>query len=182
MSALADPRIAVLQNQAGSSGELDLPVGDGCFRINLRDENIALWQETFDQHTTAANLLLACEESIGDLKDTRLTWVVGSAIRTATASSPDAVGWLLTQLGVPTELTEAAISRCHGMGRASKKRCRRRLARSSIFCGVVPRRNGRDSPWVIQVYATDRSLRMRRLPIRRPSSFAARRFAPRLYR
>ena len=99
MSALADPRIATLQNQAGSSGELDLPVGDGCFRINLRDENIALWQETFDQHTTAANLLLACEESNGDLKDTRLTWVVGSAIRTATAtaSSPDAVGWLLTR-------------------------------------------------------------------------------------
>ena len=32
MSALADPRIATLQNQAGSSGELDLPVGDGCFR------------------------------------------------------------------------------------------------------------------------------------------------------
>ncbi|MGB0277093.1 MAG: hypothetical protein ACPF90_10540, partial [Synechococcus sp.] len=63
MSALADPRIATLQNQAGSSGELDLPVGDGCFRINLRDENIALWRETFDQHTTAANLLLACEES-----------------------------------------------------------------------------------------------------------------------
>jgi len=116
MSALADPRIATLQNQAGSSGELDLPVGDGCFRINLRDENIALWQETFDQHTTAANLLLACEESNGDLRDTRLTWVVGSAIRTATASSPDAVGWLLTQLGVPTELTEAAISRCPGLG------------------------------------------------------------------
>jgi hypothetical protein len=116
MSALEDPRIAVLQNQAGSSGELDLPVGDGCFRINLRDENISLWQETFDQHTTAANLLLACEESNGDLKDTRLTWVVGSAIRTATASSPDAVGLLLSQLGIPEELTEAAITRCPGLG------------------------------------------------------------------
>ena len=116
MSALADPRIAVLQNQAGSSGELDLPVGEGCFRINLRDENIALWQETLDQHTTADNLLLACEESNGDLEDTRLTWVVGSAIRTATASSPDAVGWLLSQLGVPTDLTEAAITRCPGLG------------------------------------------------------------------
>jgi hypothetical protein len=116
MSALEDPRIAFLQNQAGSSGELDLPVGDGCFRINLRDENISLWQETFDQHTTAANLLLACEESNGDLKDTRLTWVVGSAIRTATASSPDAVGLLLSQLGIPEELTEAAITRCPGLG------------------------------------------------------------------
>ena len=44
------------------------------------------------------------------------TWVVGSAIRTATASSPDAVGWLLSQLGVPTDLTEAAITRCPGLG------------------------------------------------------------------
>ena len=116
MSALADPRIAVLQDQAGSSGELDLPVGEGCFRINLRNDNIALWQETFNQRTTAANLLLACEESKGDLKETQLTWVVGSAIRTAKASSPDAVGLLLSQLGIPTELTEAAITRCPGLG------------------------------------------------------------------
>ena len=116
MSALADPRIVVLQDQAGSSGELDLPVGDGCFRINLRDENIELWQETFDQHTSPANLLLACEESSGDLKDTQLTWVVGSAIRTATASNPDAVAVLLSQLGIPAELTEAAITRCPGLG------------------------------------------------------------------
>ena len=116
MSALADPRIVVLQDQAGSNGELDLQVGDGCFRINLRDENIELWQETFDQHTSPANLLLACEESSGDLKDTRLTWVVGSAIRTATASNPDAVAVLLSQLGIPAELTEAAITRCPGLG------------------------------------------------------------------
>ena len=116
MSALADPRIYALQEQAGPSGELDLPVGDGCFRINLLDDNIALWQETFEQQTAPANLLLACAGSSGELKDTRLTWVVGSAIRTATASSPDAVGWLLSQLGVPTELTEAAITRCPGLG------------------------------------------------------------------
>ena len=116
MSALADPRISALQQQAGPAGELDLPVGDGCFRINLLDENIALWQETFQQQTAPANLLLACSGSSGELKDTQLTWVVGSAIRTATASSPDAVGWLLSQLGVPTELTEAAITLCPGLG------------------------------------------------------------------
>lgn len=116
MNALADPRIAALQEQAGTNGELDLPVGEGCFRINLLDDNIALWQETFEQHTTPANLLLACEKSSGDLKDTRLTWVVGSAIRTATASSPDAVALLLSQLGVAPELTDAAINRCPGLG------------------------------------------------------------------
>ena len=117
MSPLADPRIAALQEQAGSRGELDLPVGEGCFRINLLDENIELWRETFDQHTTPANLLLACEKSSGDLKDTRLTWVVGSAIRTATASSPDDVARLLSQLGISPELTEAAIDRCPGLGK-----------------------------------------------------------------
>ena len=41
MSALADPRIATLQNQAGSSGELDLPVGT-LFRINLAMKHRAL--------------------------------------------------------------------------------------------------------------------------------------------
>ena len=51
----------------------------------------------------------------GDLKDTRLTWVVGSAIRTATASSPDAVALLLAQLGIPMA-SEAAITRCPGLG------------------------------------------------------------------
>jgi len=61
MSALADPRIEALQNQAGASGELDLPIGEGCFRINLRDENIELWQETLEQQnaTQSTQLLLA---------------------------------------------------------------------------------------------------------------------------
>ena len=117
MNALADPRIAALREQAGSRGELDLAVGEGCFRINLRDENIELWRETFKQHTTPANLLLACEKSSGDLKETRLTWVVGSAIRTATASNPGAVAMLLSQLGVAEELTEAAVNRCPGLGK-----------------------------------------------------------------
>ena len=116
MSSLSDPRIEALQRKADASGELNFSIGAGCFRINLRDENIELWQETFDQHTSPANLLLACEESSGDLKDTRLTWVVGSAIRTATASNPDAVAVLLSQLGIPAELTEAAITRCPGLG------------------------------------------------------------------
>ena len=43
MSALMDPRIETLRKQAGPNGELDFVVGEGCFRINLRDDNIALW-------------------------------------------------------------------------------------------------------------------------------------------
>jgi len=118
MSTLADPRIEALQEQAGSSGELDLPVDEGCFRINLRDENIELWRETLRQQDQiqSTKLLLACEESTGELKDTRLTWVVGSAIRSATATGPAAVSQLLQELGIPESLTDAAIDRCPGLG------------------------------------------------------------------
>ena len=116
MSVLADPRISALQHQAGPSGELDLPVDDGCFRINLLDDNIALWQETFQQQKTSANLLLACEASSGELKDTLLTWVVGSAIRSAVANDAAQVMELLQQLGIPTNLAQAAHDRCPGLG------------------------------------------------------------------
>ena len=116
MSALADPRISALQEQAGPSGELDLPVGEGCFRINLLDDNIALWQETFEQQTAPANLLLACSGSSGELKDTQLTWVVGSAIRSAFAKDAPHVEKLLQQLGIPANLAHAAVDRCPGLG------------------------------------------------------------------
>ena len=118
MSALVDPRIEALQNKAGASGELDMPIGEGCFRINLRDENIELWQETLEQQnaTHSTRLLLACEQSNGELKDTRLTWVVGSAIRRASANSPTAAALLLQQLGIPEPLTKAAVDRCPGLG------------------------------------------------------------------
>ena len=118
MSALADPRIEALQNQAGAGGVLNLPIGEGCFRINLRDENIELWRETLEQQhpTQSTQLLLACEESSGDLKNTRLTWVVGSAIRRASADSPVAAAQLLQQLGIPESLTQAAVDRCPGLG------------------------------------------------------------------
>ena len=87
-------------------------------RINLRDENIELWQETLEQQnaTPTAQLLLACEKSSGELKDTRLTWVVGSAIRGTTAKGAGAVADLLKELDVPAELTAAAVERCPGLG------------------------------------------------------------------
>jgi hypothetical protein len=116
MSALADPRISALQQQAGPAGELDLPVGDGCFRINLLDDNIALWQETFEQQTAPANLLLACSGSSGELKDTQLTWVVGSAIRSAVAKDASHAVELLQQLEIPENLAKAAFDRCPGLG------------------------------------------------------------------
>ena len=153
MSALADPRISALQEQAGPSGELDLPVGEGCFRINLLDDNIALWQETFKQQTAPANLLLACAGSSGELKDTRLTWVVGSAIRTATASGLDAVA---VRMAEPTTqvscvslssplLPEQAKSKLAGAVCCSNVSCQRAMLSSSRLMRKQPSPTGRSS-------------------------------------
>ena len=116
MTALTDPRIQVLQKRAEPSGELNHPLGDRCFRMNLRDDNITLWQETFEKLPYPSNLLLACERSDGALGQTRLTWVVGSAIRGTTAKGAGAVADLLKELDVPAELTAAAVERCPGLG------------------------------------------------------------------
>ena len=116
MSALMDPRIEALQKQAGPNGELDFVVGEGCFRINLRDDNIALWQETFEPSNRVANLLLACDKNTGELNTAQLTWVVGSAIRSTTVPDAQAVAALLQQMGVSQVLTQAAIEHCPGLG------------------------------------------------------------------
>ena len=58
MNALTDSRISALQQQAGEKGVLNYTIGDGCFRINLLDDNIALWQETFAKNSSAANSTL----------------------------------------------------------------------------------------------------------------------------
>ena len=116
MSALKDPRIEALQRQAGDSGELDFIVGEGCFRINLRDENIVLWRDTLNQQSRAVNLLLACDQNSGDLDQAQLTWVVGSAIRGTTTNSTNAITQLLQQMGVGSALTDEAAKRCPGLG------------------------------------------------------------------
>jgi myosin-crossreactive antigen len=116
MNALTDSRISALQQQAGEKGVLNYTIGDGCFRINLLDDNIALWQETFAKNSSAANLLLACDKNSGDLSTTKLTWVVGSAIRSSTAGNTGEAATLLSQLGVGDELARAAAEHCPGLG------------------------------------------------------------------
>ncbi|MGB1416684.1 MAG: hypothetical protein ACPHAS_06955 [Synechococcus sp.] len=117
MSCLSDPRIERLQRSADAeTGELNLAIGEECFRINLRDDNIKLWQETLEQQNATANLLLACENNGGELAETRLTWVVGSAIRsTQVPTSADAAA-LLQSMGVSAALGNAAVEHCPGLG------------------------------------------------------------------
>jgi hypothetical protein len=116
MSCLSDPRIEALQQHANASGELCFPIGPDCFRINLRDENIQLWQETFEQIASPANLLLACADNTGALVDTKLTWVVGSAIRGTTIDSSTEAQQLLQSMGSPRQVAQIAIEKCPGLG------------------------------------------------------------------
>ena len=85
MDLLLDPELLPLMEQA-VDGELDIPVGEGRLRVDLKPDNIRLWQETLDRIQPSGNLLLACENSEGSLASTQLTWVVGAAIRSASVS------------------------------------------------------------------------------------------------
>ena len=116
MNALTHPRIESLQKKAGDDGKLNHPVGEGYLQINLLDENIVLWQQTFEKNNSKHNLLLACDKNSGELTTAKITWVVGSAIRGTTVNSAAEVEKLLTQMGIDYALAQAAIEHCPGLG------------------------------------------------------------------
>ena len=116
MNALTHPRIESLKKKAGEGGKLNHPVGEGYLQINLLDENIVLWQETFEKNDYRHNILLACDKNSGDLSTAKLTWVVGSAIRGTTVKNAGEVEKLLTQMGIVNDLAQAAIEHCPGLG------------------------------------------------------------------
>ena len=87
MNVLTDPRIESLRGNAGDNGKLNYAIGENYFQINLLNENIDLWKQTFQQNSFTDNLLLACDKNSGELITTKLTWVVGSAIRGASANN-----------------------------------------------------------------------------------------------
>ena len=115
MDLLLDPELRPLMEQA-IDGELDIPVGEGRLRVDIKVDNIRLWQETLDRIQPSGNLLLACENSEGSLASTQLTWVVGAAIRSASVSGTHEAESVLTDLGVNALLTDAARRHCPGLG------------------------------------------------------------------
>ena len=115
MDLLADPELRPLLDQAIDS-ELDIPVGNGRLRVDLKRDNIHLWQETLERLQPSGNLLIACESSDGELNTTQLTWVVGAAIRSAQVAGSAEAASLLNRLGVNQPLSEAARKHCPGLG------------------------------------------------------------------
>jgi len=109
-------QITHLIKQAGEGAEIVYKSGDVYFRIDLRSDDISLWRSYFSAHSSNANLLVACQDGDGDLKETKLTWVVGSSIRTALVSGKKEAKALLEAIGVVTELASLVCDRCYGLG------------------------------------------------------------------
>ena len=93
---------------AGQQREVLLDSGAGMVRIDLKADNVALWSNTLTEVATNTNLLLACESSTGELSATRLTWVVGAAIRPAVIEDSSHAQKLLQSLGASS--AQAALS------------------------------------------------------------------------
>ena len=95
--------------------ELRLSIGDGVLRINVKPDDRTLWQDTLLTITEPGNILLACESSSCALEATRLTWVVGAAIRDTSIDQAEAIVNLLQSLGVASNLAEAVPEHCPGL-------------------------------------------------------------------
>lgn len=100
----------------GTENEQIHSVGDQILRLNLKPDDLQLWQDTFAAMPEPGNVLLACESDAVPLEATKLTWVVGAAIRSAAVSSASDAGTLLKNLGVSDLIAEAIPCHCPGVG------------------------------------------------------------------
>ena len=103
---------------AGQQREVLLDSGAGMVRIDLKADNVALWSNTLNEVATNTNLLLACESSTGELSATRLTWVVGAAIRPAVIEDSSHAQKLLQSLGASSAQAALIAQQCPGLGQA----------------------------------------------------------------
>jgi hypothetical protein len=108
--------IEALFKEAGKEPELLYGINQARLRIDLRIEDIETWRAHYASHPYDANLLLACENSSGNLLKTRLTWVVGAAIRPAMVAGSIQAMDLLKTLGVSAPLAELASKHCPELG------------------------------------------------------------------
>jgi hypothetical protein len=112
-------QILNLIRQAGEGAEIVYKSGDMHLRIDLRSDDISLWRSHFMAHCNNPNLLVACQDSDGDLMQTQLTWVVGSSIRTTLVSGKKEAQALLEAIGIVAELASLACDRCYGLGEST---------------------------------------------------------------
>lgn len=119
MSAEQISNIKNLMSLAGGEKEVVFGFGNTRLRVDLRDDDISLWQHHLAAQSAEANLLLACENSNGDLSETRLTWIVGAAIRSSLVTGNIQATDLLKMLDVQPQLLSLVTEHCTGLGEST---------------------------------------------------------------
>ena len=116
MNGAADSAIRALIQKIQPENECQHSIGDGVLRINLKADDLKLWRDTLLGLNEPGNVLLACESNSDALDATRLTWIVGAAIRSANIESSEGIVSLLNELGVSLDIAKALPSHCPGLG------------------------------------------------------------------
>ena len=116
MNGEADSAIRALIQKIQPENEYQHSIGDGVLRINLKADDLKLWRDTLLGLNEPGNVLLACESNSDALDATRLTWIVGAAIRSANIESSEGIVSLLSELGVSLDIAKALPSHCPGLG------------------------------------------------------------------
>ncbi len=118
MQASNKAKIQTLLEEMDDNKEITINNSNATLKINLKSENIELWIETLKKYSTngPCNLLLACESDKCEIHSTRLTWVVGSAIRSYQAQSTLHSKEILRILGIQPSIVDLTAMHCPGLG------------------------------------------------------------------
>ena len=116
MQSKAEQRLSNLLKNSSEEKEDHFSIGDEVLRLNLKSEDIMLWAETLKNISDPGNVLLACESNQRELSETKLTWIVGAAIRSTKIEKTSDIINLLKSLDVSSDIAEAASKHCPGLG------------------------------------------------------------------
>ena len=92
----AERKLSNLLKNSSVEKEVLFNVGNEILRLNLKPDDIRLWKETLNNIPDPANILLACESDQVELKTTKLTWIVGAAIRSTKVETTSEIIKLLS--------------------------------------------------------------------------------------
>lgn len=112
----AEQALSKLLKNSSEEKEVHFNIGGGILRLNLKTEDIILWGETLKNISEPGNVLLACEDSQVKLTSTRLTWIVGAAIRSTMIEKKSEIVNVLESLGIPKDIAQGVSKHCPGLG------------------------------------------------------------------
>ena len=116
MQSSAEETLSDLLDNSSDENDIHINIGDKVLRLNLKPEDIMLWEDTLNKTTNPGNVLLACESNQMELSTTKLTWVVGAAIRSTQIQQTSEIINLLESLDIPDDIAKAVSKHCPGLG------------------------------------------------------------------